>query len=208
MSSITVVNNAQNSEVVRVAIYKKPTVIPTLDTIAWRIVNPPPNGGQTLVNVPDNFAVYANYPTPGIDDPTDPTAGNRTAILPFGETTARFLVSSSNTQDRQATAASITQVFTGLVLNEVRIENNFSTGVWTHLTKDGDDIYAPQVLWPGAVRMEDIRASLYLAVVSQFVFKGSRLVDEEIQLSETEILEGQIATVTGSMWKGYTITVT
>jgi|GEM_PF-1679595 len=207
MPSITVVNATENNEVVRVAIYKKPVITPTLGTIAWRIVNPPPSGGQTVVNLPANYGVYANYPTPGIDDPTDPSAGNRTAILSFGEVTARFLVNSANTQDRQASAASISQVFTGLVLNEVRIENNFSTGIWTHVTKDGDDVYAPQVLWPGGVRMEDIRASLYLAVVSQFVFKGARLVDEETSLSETEVLEGQTATVTGSMWKGYTISI-
>jgi len=36
--------------------------------------------------------------------------------------------------------------------------------------------------------------------------EGGRLVDEEIQMTETPILEGGTATVTGSMWKGYSIT--
>lgn len=204
MSSITIVNFTQNNEVVRVAIYKKPVITPKLDTIAWRVVSPPPNGGQTVVNIPDEFAVYANYADSN-DNRNDPNAGNRTAVLPFGEVTARFLISSVSSQDMRASAASISQVFVNLVPNEVRVENKFDTGVWTHVTKDGDDIYAPQVLPPGSVRMEDVRSTLYLAVVAQFVYKGTRLVDEEITLTETPILEGQTAVVTGSMWNGYEI---
>ncbi len=53
--------------------------------------------------------------------------------------------------------------------------------------------------------LEDIRSSLYLAVVAQFVYKGSRLVDEEISMTETEVLEGGTATVSGSKWTGYSI---
>jgi hypothetical protein len=56
--------------------------------------------------------------------------------------------------------------------------------------------------------MQDIRSTLYLAVVGQFLFQGGRLVDEEIQMTEIPILEGGTATVTGSMWKGYSITTT
>lgn len=206
MSTITIVNQTESGEAIRVAVYKKPTAVPTLQTIAWRVVDPPPTGGQTIVTIPDDFQVYANYPSEG-SDPSDPDGGNRTAVVSFGEVTARFQINSVNTQDRQASSAAISQVFTGLVLNEVRMENHFSSGVWSHLTKGGDDVYAPQVLWPGAVRIEDVRSTLYLAVVSQFVFKGSRLVDEEIQLTETPILEGQTAQVTGSMWKGYKVTI-
>jgi hypothetical protein len=207
MSQITIVNNTDQGEVVRVAIYKKPILTPTLATIAWKVVAPPPSSGQTIVQIPESYTAYANY-SYDPDEREDPNAGNRTAILNFSETTARFVIGTSSSQDNRANAANITQDFTNLVRNEVRMENRFGYGVWSHITKDGDDIYAPQILWPGAVRMEDIRASLYLAVVAEFLDKGDRLVDEEIGLTETELLEGGTAVVTGSKWKGYAIAVT
>ncbi len=203
MSTITVVN--KTDETVRIAIYKKPTLQPTLGTIAWKIVEPPPGGGQRVVQIPDDYGVYANYSFDP-EEREDPTAGNRTKIISFNEYTAHFVVNNSPaSQDRRANVADISQSFTRLVLNEVRIENLFNYGVWGHVTKDGDDIYAPQVIWPRGRLMEDIRASFYLAVVAQFVYKGSRLVEEEISITETELLEGGTATVTGSKWKGYEV---
>ena len=205
MSTITVINHT--SETVRIAIYQKPVVQPTLATIAWQIIEPPPDGGQTVVNVPSDYQAYANYSYNTIER-NDPDSGNRTAVLPFSENTARFVISSVTSQDQHASAASIKQVFTDLVMNEVRMENQFNYGVWSHITKSGQDIYAPQILWPGGVRMEDIRSTLYLAVVAQFVTSGSRLLDEEISITETPVVEGGSATVTGSMWAGYSIATT
>ena len=205
MSQITIINRTDDSEVVRVAIYKKPILVPTLGTIAWRTVAPPPSGGKTVIQVPETYQTYANY-SYDPDERDDPTAGNQTQVITFTEATARFVIASATSQDTRASAATITQVFTDLILNEVRVENQFGYGVWSHITKDGDDIYAPQVLWPGAVRMEDVRSSFFLAVVAQFVNKGSRLVDEEISITETEVLEGGVAIVTGSKWKGYSLT--
>lgn len=206
MSTITIVNNADNNEVVRIAIYWSPAT-PTLSTIPWRVVTPPPGGGQTIITIPDDFGVYANAPSPG-NDPNDPNAGNRTDVLTFNEYTARFVIGTAASQDSQALTPTITQVFTDLVLNEVRIDNDFSSGVWTHITKDGSDIYAPQVVWPGAVRMVDIRPNLHLALVSQSNSSESRAVDEVTTVAQTLIMEGQTASVVGSMWKGYSITVT
>jgi hypothetical protein len=205
MSQITILN--QTSELVRVAIYKKPVLQPTLDTIAWQIVAPPP-AGQSVVSIPAEFDAFAEY---SLDlnnpDPTTPGATvYQTNVIPFNEMSARFVIGSVRSQDKQASGAVMSQVFNDLVLNEVRMENNFGVGVVSHVQKAGQDIYAPQVLWPGGVRMEDIRTTLYLAVVSQFLYQGGRLVDEEIQMTETPILEGGTATVTGSMWKGYAIT--
>jgi hypothetical protein len=154
--------------------------------------------------------VYAEYSLdPNNPDPTSPTATvNQTNTVSFLETTARFQINSATSQDKKATGAYITQSFTDLSLNEVRLENDFAVGVLSHIQKYGQDIYAPQVLWPGAVRIEDVRSDLYLAVVSQFVFKGSQLVDEDIQMTETPIVEGGTAVVTGSMWTGYSISTT
>ena len=39
----------------------------------------------------------------------------------------------------------------------------------------------------------------------QFVFKGDRLVQEETSITETEVLGGGSAAVTGSKWNGYAI---
>lgn len=207
MSSITIVNNS--TELVRIAIYKKPVRQPMLDTIAWQVIAPPP-GGQTVVPIPEDYQVFGEYSLdPNNPSPLSPTATvNKTNVLDFDETTARFQLLSVSSQDKRASGAYINQVFDNLVLNEVRLENNFGLGVLSHIQKDGVDIYPPQVLWPGAVRIEDVRSTLYLAAVGQFVYQGSRLVDEEIQMTETEILEGGTAVVTGSMWSGYSIIAT
>ena len=202
MSQITIVNTT--IEAVRIAIYRKPVLLPTLATIAWRIVEPPPNGGQTIVKIPENYTVFANY-SYNETEREDPNAGNRTNLVNFAEETAKFIVSSVATQDRRANAATITQSFDGLVMNEARIENQFGYGVWGHITKDGDDVYAPQVIWPGAVMMEDLRESFFLAVVGQFVYKGDRLVQEEISITEKEVLAGGTVSVTGSKWTGYAL---
>ncbi|WP_165480892.1 hypothetical protein [Xanthomonas oryzae] len=46
---------------------------------------------------------------------------------------------------------------------------------------------------------------MYVAVISQFTYKGQRLVQAELSLTETEILEGGSLIVTGSMWTGYSL---
>jgi hypothetical protein len=208
-SSITILNQTDNNELVRVAIYKKPTVQPTLNTVAWQIIAPPP-GGQTVVPIPEDYQVYAEYSMdPNNPDPTLPSATvNQTNIESFLQTTARFQILTATSQDTKATGAYVNQVFTNLVPNEVRVENSFTLGVLSHIQKDGVDIFAPQVLWPGAVRIENILSTLYLAVVGQFVFQGTQLLDEDIQMTEIPIVEGGTAVVTGSMWKGYSIATT
>ena len=108
MSTITVIN--QSDEVVRIAIYKKPVLQPTLSSIAWRVISPPPQGGQTVVQIPSDFAVFANYSNNPAER-NDPNAGNRTNTVSFAETTARFIVDSVSSQDEVAEAAIITQSF-------------------------------------------------------------------------------------------------
>lgn len=204
MSQITILNGT--NELIRVAIYKKPTVTPLLSTVAWQIVAPPP-GGRTLVPIPEDYQVFAEYSLDQTNpDPSSPTATvHSTNTVNFLETTAYFQINSRTSQDKQSPGAVINQVFSGLQLNEVRVENKFALGVLSHIQKDGVDIFAPHVLWPGAVRIENVISDLYLAVVGQFVFQGSQLMDEEIQMTETPILEGGTALVTGSMWQGYSI---
>jgi hypothetical protein len=204
MAQITLLNGT--NELIRVAIYKKPTVQPLLSTIAWQIVAPPP-GGQALVPIPEDYQVYAQYTLdPNNPDPTSSTAtALQTNTASFLGTTASFQILSATSQDRQASGAYVNQVFTDTVVNEVRLENKYAQGVLSHIQKDNVDIFAAQVLWPGAVRIEDVRSTLYLAVVGQFVFQGTQLIDEDIQMTETPIVEGGTALVTGSMWTGYSL---
>jgi hypothetical protein len=202
MSQIKVVNSS--SEAVRVAIYKRPVLRPNLGVIAWRIVEPPPNGGSSVINIPNDYQIFANY-SYDKNERNNPDAGNTTNVITFADYTSRFLVTSVTSQDQRANAATLEQTFTELAMNEVHIDNEFNYGVWCHITKEGLDIYAPQVVWPGGSLMEDIRSTFYLAVVAQFVSDGDRLVDEEISLTETQLLEGGAVEVTGSMWEGYAI---
>ncbi len=201
MSSITIYNNTD--ELVRVALYQKPVLSKSLQTIAWQIASPPP-GGKAVVSLPADFAVYSNYSL----DPNNPDDTQyQTNKVTFGETTARFDVTNVTSQDGRANGALIQQSFADLKMNEVHIINNFGLGVVGHITRDGDDIYPAQVIWPGGRFMEDVRSTLYMAVVGQFTTKGDRLVQEEVSATETPILENQSSTLTGSKWKGYAFSI-
>lgn len=191
----------QTAEVVRLAVFKQPVVNPTLATIAWMIAEPPP-GGQQTIDIPDDLSVFAQYS----NDPSNPSnLVCETAHIPFSETTASFQINSLMSQDRRASGAVITQTFNNLVMNEVRVYNNYSIGCLTTIAKNGDAIYAPQVIWPGGLFLEDVRSSFYVAVVSQFTYKGQRLVQEEFSQTQTEVLEGGSIVVSGSQWTGYSL---
>jgi hypothetical protein len=200
MGRITLHNNT--NEVVRLAIFKLPVLRASLATVAWKIVSPPP-GGSTTVNIPSGFAVLGRYS----GDPARPAElDNKTAPVAFDETTAAFSIDAVTSQDGMATGAVIQQKFTDLVMNEVRVVNNYGIGVEVSILSDGDPIYAPQVVWPGGLLIEDVRGSLYVAVVSQFTAKGQRLVQEEFSQTQVEVLEGGTLVVNGSQWVGYSLT--
>ncbi|MEA9911581.1 hypothetical protein XcmpCFBP7700_02860 [Xanthomonas campestris] len=200
MSKITLIN--QTEETVRLALFQKPVKNPTLATIAWQIVAPPP-GGSSTVDIPSDFSVQARYS----NDPTNPSnLDTSTKPVTFSETSASFSIDGLVSQDRRANGAVINQTFTDMVLNEVRVVNNFSIGAETSIYRGGDAIYEAQVIWPGGLFLEDVRTSMYVAVISQFTYKGQRLVQEELSLTETEVLEGGSLIVTGSMWTGYSLT--
>lgn len=200
MSTITIVNSTQHDEPIQAVLYARPANAPTNRAIAWKVVDPLPDNGETVVDMPGYFGVYASYSTEGrrTEGPYD---GGRTPILPIAEGTGRFLIQG------MPPGIGLSSTFTDLVPNEVRIENQSSSGVWAHIVRDGNDIYAPQILPPEAVHIADIRSTLYLAVAPRLADEGFRLNEEETALTETPILEGQTAVVTGSKQKGYTITI-
>jgi hypothetical protein len=190
----------QTNEVVRIAIYRRPVFNPGLDAIAWRIVEPPPSG-EVAIRLPDDFEVFARHSS----DPSNPEhPDTETNHVVFSETTALFVI--DNVGTAPALAAHIRRVFTDLAPNELRVVNEFGHGCFTFITQDGDPLYAPQVVWPGATFIEDVRGAYNVCVVSQFVTRGQRLVQEEISETEIEAPPGARLTVTGSMWTGYAIT--
>lgn len=199
MSKITLINNT--TETVRLALFKRPVLRPGLDVIAWKIVSPPP-GGQAMVNIPENYGVMARY-SGNPDDPSN--LDTQTAVVAFSETTASFSIDAIASQDRHASGAVITQRFDDLVLNEVRVTNRYPIGVEVSILFDGDPIYAPQVVWPGGLLVEDIRGAIHAAVVAPFTGNGHRLVQAEYSQTQTEVREGGSLVVTGSMWKGYAL---
>jgi hypothetical protein len=201
MSQITLINHT--NEIVRLAIFKQSVRTPTLASIAWKVAAPPPGGRQTIT-IPSDFEVLARY-SPNPANPADLSCS--TAPVVFAETTALFNITAVTSQDQMSSGAVITQSFEDLVMNEVRVINQYGIGCEVSICKAGDALYAPQVVWPGALLMEDVRSSMYVAVVAQFTRSGQRLVQEEISLTQTEIQEGGAITVTGSMWNGYALTV-
>lgn len=202
MTHVTLIN--RTNEMVRLALFMAPVLNPTLSSIAWKIASPPPGGGSATVEIPPDFAVMARYSS----DPANPShLDTETAAVAFTEFTATFSVEGAASEDGQATGAVIRQLFTDLVMNEVRVVNHYPIGVELSVLKDGSPIHAPQVLWPGALFMEDIRGSIHVAVVSQFAMAGERLVQEEISLTQTELPPNGTLVVTGSMWTGYALAV-
>ncbi len=199
MTSQVILRN-DTDEQLRLAIYKKPVKNPNLTTIAWRIAELPPRGKQRI-KLPASYEIFADYGTEANPSQTD----IQTGTLTFNELTARFNIDSASSQDNQSTGAVINQSFSDLVMNEVRVTNNFDRGVRLTIAKDGDAIYEPQIVSPGGLFLEDIRASLYVAVVNEFTFKGSRLVQEEFATGEAEVLEGGTLVAKGSMWRGYSV---
>ncbi len=171
-------------------------------TIAWRIAEPPP-GGTQVIEISSDFDVVARY---SANRAEPDVLSCQTPPLSFAEVTACFRIDAAP-QVGMACGAVLTQRFDGLVLNQVRVANNYGVGCEVNLCKDGNPIYLPQVVWPGGLWLEDLRSPLYVAVVPQFTYAGQRLVLEEIGLTQVEVLDGSVVTIVGSLWKGYVLTV-
>lgn len=200
MSAITLIN--ETGETVRLALFQRPVWNPTLATVAWQIAAPPP-GGRSVVQMSDDFELRVRYS----HDPNRPDNLDTSAKpVAFNETTAVFTIDKAPMRDGVGGAAVINRSFTGMVFKEVRVLNNFSIGVEAALIRGQDAMFEPQVIWPGGLFIEDVGASMYVAVVSQFTYKGQRLVQEEISQTQAEVLAGDSLIVTGSMWTGYSLT--
>src|SRR5262249_25785009 len=202
-NGLTIMN--RSTEAIRIAVYKQSYKLPTLGTLAWRVVAPPVNG-QPIVQVPSTFQVFGNYPNQPAEK-SDPAAGNQTNIITLAQYTGSFKLVEQSTGDQMQQVIQLAQQFTNLVPQEVNIRNTASIGVWGHITLGGDDVYPPQVIWPGGVMLEDIRPTLYIAIVADYVTQGAVIKEREISDTATAMMPGQVATVTGDKWTGFAIAV-
>ena len=202
MAQIGLINNTDEN--IRIAVFKKPYKAPSLKVVAWKIEALPKGGGNTSVQIPSNYEVFVNYSQDPVNR-DDPDAGIKTAPIGIDVQTAKFLVREEPTNDKNASVATLNRVFVDVVGNEIQIENQASFGVWGHVLLDGADVYPPQVITPGRTLMEDVRSPMFLAVIDEFIIKGNVVKVEELSSLPVEVLTGDIVTVTGDKWQGYSL---
>lgn len=194
----------ESNENLRIAIYKQPYKSPSLSIMAWKIIALPSKGGNKVINIPNQYEVYVNYPDEN-SEKFDPRSGIHTAPIRIDQTTAKFIVRSELTNDSQDLVANIKRVFFGLVTNEIHIENRAGFGVWGHILLNGEDIFPPQIITPGRTLMENIDSPLFVSVIDEFVYNGSIIKVRELRSKSVPIVPGDNVVFAGNKWEGYTI---
>jgi hypothetical protein len=199
MSALTFRN--ESDSIPRLAIYKKSYARPSLGLTAWEVVAPT-RGGKCVVEVPVTYSVYIST-----GDENDPYGGCASKSIVLPTFTATIYVVAQATDDRSGYVPDVLLDADERVENEIHIENGFGRGVWGHIVKDGRDIYPPQIITPGNVLMAEAQTSFWIAHISEYVRKGSRLVDGELSLTATEMTPGQTLVVTGSIMGGFQFSI-
>lgn len=202
MPEIKIINNT--TEVLRIAVFKKSLKQPTLESVAWRIAEPPPNGGSTRIRIPARYETFVSYSFRK-EERDVPGTGNQTLPLEFEDATFRALIDAKESADGKGQASVMTPTTDRMVFNEVRLENIGDFGVWGHIQKDGADIFPPRFIPPKQLLAEDVRSPLWLRVVEEYVGPGDLIEharQEEWGINEAGVLEGGTMTVTGSKYVG------
>lgn len=202
MNTVTLINNT--NEVVRLAVFKQSILNPNLGTVAWRIVEPPPNGGHRTLQIPSTYQVFARYSS-STSNPGD--LNSQTDTLEFDGTTARFDINEVVSSDGRRIGAALTQRFDGLTVNQVRIGNNTALGAEVSIMLDLTPIFPPQVLWPSGLFKEDVRSAMYVAVISQPARQEDLLVREALSQTQVPLRLGESIQISGSVWTGYRLSV-
>ncbi|MGE8409447.1 MAG: hypothetical protein ACN6QH_20690 [Pseudomonas sp.] len=198
------VSSMVQGEGIKLAIYKKPVLHPTLATIAWQVISL--NYDEVaVVDVPAEFKLQAQYPS-GFSGSifAAPVLDESSVSEAFSDITSSFRIE-KNKHELPSDKLLFTKVSDGLVDGEMHIKNDFDVGVQVTVYRGDDAMYEPQVIWPGGLFMEAPAGQLHVAVVSQFTQKGQRLVQEEIAVTEFAFRGGETLAITGSKWKGYRI---
>lgn len=201
MASIKLINDTQEN--IRIAIFKKPYKSPSLKVMAWQTINPQQD--CTQVEIPDIYEVYINYSL----DPAkrdDPYAGIKSNVINIDVQSARFLVTEGKTPEGKTTVSLIRR-YTGIVENEIQIENQASFGVWGHLLLNGLEVYPPQIISPGRTVIEDVTSPHFIAVSNENIIPGQIFHIESLKSDHIKIWDGITITVVGSKHTGYSITI-
>jgi hypothetical protein len=194
MSVVLTIKN-QTPDFIRVAVFKQRYNAPRLNTVAWQVVQPDVNG-QCSIPIPTEYVVYVN------------SGFCETRRVTIYSNQAKFIARDVATSDGAATTVTLEGPLDPEVPNQINIENQASTCVSTHVQKDGSDIYLSQKLAYGQTHEEDVRPTLYVAVINEFLRKGERLVDADITTTPFECLAGDTILVAGSLCgqSGYSFT--
>lgn len=196
------ISSMVQGEAIKLAIYKRPVLNPTLATIAWQVISLNYDEAA-VVDVPAEFKLQAQYSSEFQESKfIEPVLDKSSVSESFSEITSSFRIE-QNKQKLPLDKLLLTRVSDILVDGEMHIKNNFGAGVKVTVYRGDDALYEPQFIWPGGLFMEAPAGQLHVAVVSQFTQKGQRLVQEEISLTEFAIRGGETLAITGSKWTGY-----
>ncbi|RBP51336.1 hypothetical protein [Arenicella xantha] len=197
MSLINIVNNSEDH--LQLGIY---TTRPTenVEQSAW-ITQSLNSHTSASFSARQKFTVHANY-----GNKLAPDGGQKTNSMQFLEGAAKFQVVNAGAEGEQNTKLKIEQLFEDLVPNKVSLHNMSNQGIWAHIERAEGGSFAPVMMSPGAVLIEDVSAMpFYLAIIKHLVTSSDEPIGELIHLPATAITSGQTATITGSNWRGYTI---
>ncbi|HCN44737.1 MAG TPA: hypothetical protein DIT18_02960 [Pseudomonas sp.] len=191
-------------ETIKVAIYQRPVHNPSSAIIAWQVLSL--NYGEVLVvDVPAEFKLQARYPSKNPERYDGyPVLDQSFVSEVFSESASAFRINIGEGELVERTPVFIRGV-ADLVEDDFRVINDFDRGVEVAVFRGEDEIFEPQVIWPGGLLYEKLNGDLHVAVISQYTSKGQRLVREEISVTEKTLRDGDILTVTGSKWRGYSL---
>ena len=193
----------ETSGTVHVALYKRSPLRPEEPAVAWTIVSPPPRG-RAIFSIPKDYRVFARYSF-SPEDPWQPVYQTQALVLHRNHDSLSIREISLG---RSASGAILARNARKAGLGELRIENDFSTGVWCHIQLGEHDVRLPRLLPPHGVLIDALASPFFLAVVSPLARVGAPLAEHEIRATaiELEAGEGRIFNVQFIPGRGYRIT--
>ncbi len=190
----------ETSGIVHIALYKRSPLRPSEPVVAWTIVSPPPRG-RAIFSIPRDYRVLARYSF-SPEDSQQPIY--QTNILSLRRNHDSLAIREIRL-GRSAWGAILARNVREPGLGELRIENDFSTGIWCYVQLGEHDIYLPRPLPPHGVLIDSLAAPFFLAVVSPLVHVGVPLAEEEIRATEVAAGEGGVFTIHSTTTQRYRI---
>jgi hypothetical protein len=193
----------ETAGVVHVALYMRSLLRPAEPVVAWAIVSPPPRG-RAIFSIPRDYRVFARYYF-APERPWQPVYQTNALSLRRNNDSLTIREISLG---RSARGAIVTRNARVAGWRELRIENEFATGVWCQIQLGERDVLLPHFLPPHGVLIEALDSPFFLAVVSPLARLGMPLPAHEVRETaiELEAGEGGVFTVRDTPGQGYRIT--